>query len=102
MFKLNGCTVWGRVHVHNYVVLLNLDEDGEDDGEGEDVDDNDVNNNYVNDNDVDSNDVDDNDINGNDDNDVADNAVEKFQTFVLFGRHSDPNELRQRPAREGE
>ena len=45
MFKLNGCTVWGRVHVHNYVVLLNLDEEGEDDGEGEDVDDNDVNNN---------------------------------------------------------
>ena len=97
MFKLNGCTVWGRVHVHNYVVLLNLDENGEDDGEGEDVDDNDVN-----DNDVDSNDVDDNDINGNDDNDVADNAVEQVQTFVLFGRHSDPNELRQRPERERE
>ena len=54
----------------------------------------------VDDNGDDDNDVDDNDDNENNDNDDDQNDKNIIPTFVLFGRHSDPNELRQRPARD--
>ena len=43
-------------------------------------------------------DVDDNDDSDNNDNDDDQGDKNIIPTFVLFGRHSDPNELRQRPA----
>ena len=40
MFELNGCAIGGSIHIHNYVVLLNLDHDQDD--EEEDLWDNNV------------------------------------------------------------
>ena len=39
VFELDGCAIGGGVHIHNYVVLLNLgDDDDEEDEEDDEVD----------------------------------------------------------------